>query len=143
MLLFARGGEIDALEQALRELQRRRGLSDDWVPATITALRDPAKGAAAEAALERAAAAKQIDGLMFYGALVLSQRYDRALRWLLGRPRIRAQELEFTLLSREAAGLRRLPDFHRVVTRFGLDDYWDRYGWPAQCGRSAGVIACH
>ena len=143
MLLYARGGQFDSLEQALRDMQRRRGQSDDWVAAVIAALRNPAKGATAEAALERAADAKQVDGLLHFGALVLGQRHERALRWLLERPRVRTQELEFTLLAREAAGLRRLPDFHKVVTRFGLDDYWDRYGWPAQCGRSAGVIACH
>jgi TolB-like protein/DNA-binding winged helix-turn-helix (wHTH) protein len=142
MLLYLRGRKLDALEQALREAQRRRGQSDDWVGAAIAAVRDPARGAAAEAALERAESANQVDGLLHFGALVLAGRDERALRWLLERPRLRTRELEFTLLAREAAGLRRLPGFAQVVTRFGLDTYWDQHGWPAQCARTAGVIAC-
>lgn len=142
MLLYARGGQFGQLEQALRELQHRRGQSDDWVSAVIAVLRDPTEGAAAEAALERAAGANQIDGLLHFGALVLGQRHERALRWLLERPRLHTQELEFTLLAREATGLRRLPDFQNVVTRFGLDNYWDHYGWPAQCIRSGNAILC-
>ena len=102
MLLYARGGQFGQLEQALRELQHRRGQSDDWVSAVIAVLRDPTEGAAAEAALERAAGANQIDGLLHFGALVLGQRHERALRRLLERPRLHTQELEFTLLAREA-----------------------------------------
>jgi TolB-like protein/DNA-binding winged helix-turn-helix (wHTH) protein len=142
MLLYARGGQFGPLEQALRELQRRRGQSDDWVSAVIAVLRDPAEGAAAEAALERAAAANQIDDLLHFGALALGQRHERALSWLLERPRLHTQELEFTLLAPETAGLRRLPDFQQVVTQFGLDNYWDHYGWPAQCARSGKDILC-
>jgi TolB-like protein/DNA-binding winged helix-turn-helix (wHTH) protein len=143
MLLSARGGELDALEQALRDLQRRRGQSDAWVSAAIAAVRDPSLGEAAETALERAAGANQIDGLLHFGALVLGQRHERALRWLLEQPRLRTRELEFTLLAREAAGLRRLPEFGRVITRFDLDGYWDHHGWPTQCVRSGAAIACH
>ena len=142
MLLYARGGKLDALEEALREAQRRRGQSDEWVRAAVAAIRDPRQGEAAEAALERAVSANQVDGVLHFGALELAQRHERALRWLLERPRLRTRELEFTLLAREAAGLRSLPEFHKVVTRFGLDAYWDRHGWPAQCARTRGVIAC-
>ena len=28
------------------------------------------------------------------------------------------------------------------VTRFGLDAYWDRFGWPAACTRAGGAVAC-
>ncbi len=143
MLLYVRMRQFDALEKALRDVQSRRGQADDWVRPTVAAVRDSAQGAAAEAAMERAATAGQVEGLMHFGALVLAQRNERALRWLLERPQLRTRELEFTLSASEAAGLRSLPDFQQVVTRFGLDSYWDRYGWPAQCGRSAGVIACH
>jgi tetratricopeptide (TPR) repeat protein len=142
LLLYARHGEIDRLEQVLRDVQRQRGQSDAWVAAAVAALEDPARGAAAEAALEKAAAADEIDGLMHFGALVLAGRDERALRWLMERPRLRTRELEFAMYAREADGLRQLPGFHRLATRFGLDAYWDRYGWPPQCARAAGSIHC-
>jgi TolB-like protein/DNA-binding winged helix-turn-helix (wHTH) protein len=143
LLLHLRNGQFDELEQILRDVQRRRGQSDDWVSAAVAAVRDPSRGAAAEAALERAGDANQIDGLLHFGALVLAQRHERALRWLLERPRLRTRELEFTLLARESAGLRALPEFGSVITRFGLDRYWDQYGWPKACARAGGAIACH
>jgi TolB-like protein/DNA-binding winged helix-turn-helix (wHTH) protein/tetratricopeptide (TPR) repeat protein len=142
MLLYVRHGEVDRLEQALRDVQRQRGQSDAWVAAAVAALEDPARGAAAEAALEKAAVAGEVDGLMHFGALVLAGRDERALRWLLERPRLRTRELEFAMYAREADGLRRLPGFHRLATQFGLDGYWDRYGWPPQCARAGGSIRC-
>lgn len=142
LLLHVRSGQLDALGETLRGVQLRRGQSDAWVGAAIAALRDPSKGAAAETALERAAQAKQIDGLLHFGALVLGQRHERALRWLAERPRLRTRELEFALRAREAAGLRRLPGFGDVVARFGIDRYWDRYGWPGQCVRAGEAITC-
>src|SRR5262245_10816481 len=69
LLLSVRSGRLDVLEQTLRSLQRRRGQADDWVTPAIAAVRDPSRGEAAEAALERAAAANQIDGLLHFGAL--------------------------------------------------------------------------
>ncbi len=142
MLLYVREREFRSLEDALREVQRRRGQADDWVSPAVAAVRDPAKGHAAEAAMERAVGAGQIDGLMHFGALVLAERNERAMRWMLERPQLRTRELEFALLSREAAGLRRLPGFQRVVTRFGLDAHWDRFGWPEQCARAGEMISC-
>ncbi len=142
LLLYARQRQFKLLENALREVQHRRGQSDDWVSVANSAIQDRARGDAAEAAMERAAAAGQIDGLMHFGALVLADRNERALRWMLARPRLRTRELEFALISREATGLRRLPEFHQVVTHFGLNRYWDRFGWPEQCSRAAGAITC-
>lgn len=142
MLLYVRHREFEGLEKALHELQERRGQSREWIGPVIAALENPRHGAAAEAALEQAAAAGQVDALLHFGALALTGRHERALRWLLERPRLHTRELEFTLAAREAAPLRRLPGFGAVVTRFGLDAYWDRFGWPAACSRTGGAIAC-
>jgi len=142
MLLYVRHREFEGLEKALHDLQERRGQSREWIGPVIAALENPRHGAAAEAALEQAAAAGQVDALLHFGALVLAGRHERALRWLLERPRLRTRELEFTLAAREAAPLRRLPGFGAVVTHFGLDAYWDRFGWPAACTRTAGAVAC-
>ena len=142
MLLYVRREQWKELETALRTVQQRRGQSEDWVSPVIAALEDPRRGAAAQAAMERAAAAGQIDAVLHFGALVLTARNDRALQWLLERPRLRTRELEFTLVSREAAGLRRLPGFGQVVTRFGLDAYWDRFGWPDACARVRETVTC-
>jgi TolB-like protein/DNA-binding winged helix-turn-helix (wHTH) protein len=143
MLLYVRHREFEGLEKALHEVQERRSQSRQWISPVILALEDPRHGAAAEAALEQAAAAGQVDALLHFGALVLAGRHERALRWLLERPRLRTRELEFTLAAREAAPLRRLPGFGAVVQRFGLDAYWDRFGWPAACTRTGGAVACH
>lgn len=142
MLLYVRGGELERLETALREVQKLRRQADAWVPVVVSAIGERATGEAAEAAMESAARSGQIDGLLHFGALVLAGRNERALQWLLGRERLRTGELEFTLASREAADLRRLPEFGQVITRFGLDAYWDRFGWPEQCGRTAEAIRC-
>jgi hypothetical protein len=142
MLLYVRARQFKPLEEALLNVQRRRGQPADWVSVAVSAIQDGRQGDAAEAALERAAKAGQIDGLMHFGALVLAQRNERALQWLLARPGLRTRELEFALSSREAAGLRRLPGFQQVVTQFGLNAYWDRFGWPAHCSRAADAIRC-
>lgn len=142
MLLYVRARQFKPLEEALLNVQRRRGQPVDWVSVAVSAIQDGRQGNAAEAALERAAESGQIDGLMHFGALVLAQRNERSLQWLLARPGLRTRELEFTLSSREAAGLRRLPGFQQVVTQFGLDAYWDRFGWPSQCSRAADAIRC-
>lgn len=142
LLLYVRADQLGSLEEALRGVQRRRGQSDKWVGAAIAALQDSSKGEAAEAALEHAAQANEIDALLHFGALVVDQRHERALRWLAERPRLRTRELEFALHAREAAGLRRLPEFGAVLSRFGIDRYWDRYGWPKQCARAGAAITC-
>ena len=142
MLLLVRQHQYESLERALRDVQHRRGQADDWVGPTVAALRNPAQGAAAEAAMEQAMTAGQIDSLLHFGALVLVGRDQRALQWLLDRPRLRTRELEFALASREAERLRHLPEFSRVLTRFGIDGYWDRFGWPAQCAREGESIRC-
>jgi tetratricopeptide (TPR) repeat protein len=142
MLLYVREGKLDLLEQALRDVQRRRKQADDWVHVAVAAIVDRSQGDAAEAAMELASARGQVDGLMHFGALVLAHRNERALQWLLARPVLRTRELEFALSSREATGIRRLPAFGQVVKQFGLDAYWDRDGWPAQCVRIKESIRC-
>ncbi len=142
MMILVRQRKFDELQKSLVAVQRRRGQPDDWVPVTVSAIRDPGRGAAAGTAIERAAATGQLDELMQLGALVLTQQNERALKFLLSRATLRTRELEF-LLSHEAAGLRQLPRFSEVVTRFRLDAFWDRFGWPSQCQRTAGSISCH
>jgi tetratricopeptide (TPR) repeat protein len=141
MLLLVHQRRFDQLREALLAVQRRRGQSVDWVPIAVSAIEDPRHGAAAGSAIERAAAAGRLDELMHLGTLVLTQQNERALKLLLSRPTLRTRELEF-LLSREATGLRQLPGFSQVVTRFRLDTYWDRFGWPPECQRAAGTISC-
>ncbi len=142
MLLLVRQRKFDELQKSLIAVQRRRGQPEDWVPVTIAAMHDPRQGSAAGSAIERAAATGRLDELMHLGALVLTHQNELALRLVLSRPTLRTRELEF-LLSPEAAGLRQQPGFSEVVTKFRLDAFWDRFGWPSQCQRSAGAISCH
>jgi len=141
MLLLVRERRFDRLRDTLREVQRQRGQADDWVPIAVSALEDPRRGPAAGAAIDRAAAAGQLDELVHLGALVFARQNERALRLLLSRATLRTLELEF-LWSREAAELRRLPGFSQAVARFGLAAYWDQVGWPPECRRVAGSVAC-
>lgn len=141
MLLLIRQRRFDQLREALLAVQRRRGQSVDWVPIAVSAIEDPRHGTAAGSAIERAAATGRLDELMHLGALVLTQQNELAMKLLMSRPTLRTRELEF-LLSREATGLRQLPGFSKVVTKFRLDTYWDRFGWPPECARAAGSISC-
>ncbi|MGB5131984.1 MAG: hypothetical protein WBO00_05180, partial [Steroidobacteraceae bacterium] len=97
---------------------------------------------AAGTAIERAAATGRLDELMHLGALVLTQQNGLALKLLLSRATLRTRELEF-LLSREATSLRQQAGFSQVVTKFRLDTYWDRFGWPRECARAGGSISCN
>ena len=141
MMLLLRQRNFDRLQQGMIEIQRRRGQPEDWVPAAVTAIRDPTRGAAAGIAIERAAATRTLDELVHLGALVLTRQDASAVELLLSRPRLRTGEAEL-LWSREAAGLRGHPDFGQVVSKFRLDAYWDRFGWPPECRRAADSIAC-
>jgi hypothetical protein len=104
-------------------------------------MQDPARGREAGSAIAAAAAAGQLEELLQLGALVLVRDDERALALLQSRRTLRTKELEF-LLSREAAGLRQLPGFGPLVAGLGLDAYWDRVGWPAQCARLEQGIRC-
>ncbi|HEX9706754.1 MAG TPA: winged helix-turn-helix domain-containing protein [Steroidobacteraceae bacterium] len=141
MLLLIRERRFDSLQKALAEVQRRRGQAEDWIPVVVAAISDPSRGWAADAALERAAAAGQLDRLLHLGALVVSHQNEEALRLLRSHATLRSRELEF-IFSREAVELRRLAGFDQVVKQFGLDTYWDKVGWPAGCVRSAGTVRC-
>jgi hypothetical protein len=79
--------------------------------------------------------------LVHLGALVLTRQDARAVELLLSRPRLRTGEAEL-LFSREATGLRGHPEFGKVVTKFRLDAYWDRFGWPPVCRRAGDFIHC-
>jgi TolB-like protein/DNA-binding winged helix-turn-helix (wHTH) protein len=141
MLLLVRQGRFGELRQALQEVQRRRRQAEDWIPLAVAAMQDPARGREAGSAIAAAAAAGQLEELLQLGALVLVRDDERALALLQSRRTLRTKELEF-LLSREAAGLRQLPGFGPLVAGLGLDAYWDRVGWPAQCARLEQGIRC-
>jgi TolB-like protein/DNA-binding winged helix-turn-helix (wHTH) protein/Tfp pilus assembly protein PilF len=142
MLLLVRQRRMGPLQEVLREVQRRRGQADDWIPVAVAAIHDPGRADDAGTAMEHAAAAGQIDRLLHLGALVLVRQNERALQLLLSQPRLRTREMEF-VFSREATELRRMTSFGQVVTQFGLDAYWDRFGWPPECARVTGSISCH
>ncbi|MGQ0384836.1 MAG: winged helix-turn-helix domain-containing protein [Gammaproteobacteria bacterium] len=141
MLLLTRQGRYAELQRALEDVQRRRRQTARWIPVTVAAMQDPARGPEAGAAIAAAAADGQVDELLQIGALVLVREFGRVLALLESRSTLRTKELEF-LLSREAAGLRQLPGFGEFVARLGLDAYWDRVGWPAQCTRREDGIRC-
>jgi hypothetical protein len=51
-------------------------------------------------------------------------------------------DLEF-LFSVDAGAVRRDPAFGEFIRKLGIEDYWDRFGWPSACRRQGSEITCH
>lgn len=142
-LLQIRLGHWQIVRDALAGIQSDYPQAERWVDAFVAALADPAKRPQAIIALQQAAADQQIDSKYLQGSLAALGDSDGAIAAafvLLDEPT--EFEIEF-LFARENAGVRKHPRFAELVTRIGLDQYWQRYGWPPACRRNAGEIVCH
>lgn len=133
--------DADAADD-LRALQRSLHRSDSWVAPTIDAYRHPDKRRAAIAALDRALAAGGISARIYFGAMVLLESPERALRGFAALPDRGGNDLEF-LFSVDAAAVRRDPAFGEFIRSMGIEAYWDRFGWPRVCRHEAAQIVCH
>ena len=126
----------------LRALQRSLHRSDSWVAPTIDAYRQPDKRPAAIAVLDRALAAGEISARIYFGAMVLLESPERALRGFAALPDRGGNDLEF-LFSVDAAAVRRDSAFGGFIRSMGIEAYWDRFGWPRVCRHEAAQIVCH
>lgn len=140
-LLLARQGRFDELTRAFIDMQRGRRQSDEWVPAVVDAIRDRASVAATAELIENAYSTGQMGWTVYIGTLVLTGHPERALRAFPSRPNSSTNDFEF-LFAREARELRQHADFPRLIAELGIDEYWDRYGWPPGIRRTAGSIEC-
>jgi len=133
--------DVDAAE-GLRHLEGALHRSDDWVEPTIDAYRHPEKRPAAIQLLDRTLASGGISTRIYFGLMVLLESPARALRAFAALPSSDINYLEL-LFSVDAAAVRRDPAFGEFTRKMGLEDYWDRFGWPAACHRETSKIACH
>jgi tetratricopeptide (TPR) repeat protein len=142
VILLLREGDYVKAREILVALQKLFGRSEEWIDPFLAALRDPAARPAAIAAVERAAARRAISPQHLFGAWVYLGEADRALDvafQMVGEPA--EFNVEF-LFARETAPVRRHARFGELVRAIGLDQYWDRYGWPATCARKGNSIEC-
>lgn len=143
LVLLLRLGEYDKVGAILAHVQTRFGGSTAWIGPLLAALVDPNARPAAHAALDIAAREQSITPQLLYGAWLYLDEVDAAmtvaLEQLLRKPAL--FDVEF-LFARETAALRRHPRYGELVAAIGLDQYWDRYGWPETCARRSGTIVC-
>jgi TolB-like protein len=142
ILLLLRSGEIDAAAAALEVRQRQFGRDSGWVRPFIQAFHDPARRAAAMAALNDATRTGDLSARYRFAASVLLGDLDGAMD--LAFPMVAdplAFDLEF-LFSREAASFRQHPRFPDLVHAIGLDQHWRAYGWPRACRPSGSTFRC-
>jgi DNA-binding winged helix-turn-helix (wHTH) protein/TolB-like protein len=130
-----------AAAETLHDLQRTVHRSDAWIEVTLDAYRHPERRPAAIRLLDRAQKSGEISPRLYFGAMVMLESADRALRAFSDLIDRDANDLEF-LFSADAAAVRRDPAFADFVRRFHLETYWDRYGWPGACRREEGRIVC-
>lgn len=126
----------------LRALQRSLHRSEAWVGPTLEAYRNRDMRPAAIAQLDRTLAAAGITARIYFGAMVLLESPERALRGFGALPDRGGNDLEF-LFSVDAAAVRRDPAFGEFIRNMGIEAYWDRFGWPGACRREGPRIACH
>ncbi|HUD96977.1 MAG TPA: hypothetical protein VMO24_05495, partial [Woeseiaceae bacterium] len=141
VLLF-RQGEYDRARDVLIDLQNLYGLPAAWVEPFVAALRNPDARLAAREALDRAVQEHSIPRRLLFGTLTYLGDTDAAMQIafeLLAEPV--NFDVEF-LFTEETAQLRRHPRFGELLAAIGLDNYWDRYGWPAMCVRQDTRIEC-
>jgi TolB-like protein/DNA-binding winged helix-turn-helix (wHTH) protein/Tfp pilus assembly protein PilF len=142
LILQLRRGNFDSARQIISVMQRMLGRGTKWLDGFIAALEDPRHRPAAVAAVERAAAARDIPPRYLYGLWLYLGENQRAMDvafQLLNDPP--GFDVEF-LFARENRGLRTHPRFGELVIRIGLDRYWDERGWPAFCRRRVEQILC-
>jgi DNA-binding winged helix-turn-helix (wHTH) protein/TolB-like protein/tetratricopeptide (TPR) repeat protein len=127
---------------ALRRIQQAVNRSDAWIKPTLNAYRYPDKRPAAIALLGQAQKSGAISARIYFGAMVLLESPERAMHAFADLIERDANDLEF-LFSVDAAAVRRDPAFEDFVRKMGLEEYWNRFGWPTACRREGSRIACH
>lgn len=142
LISLMRAGEHGRAGELLHTLQTLLGGPTDWIAPVMAAQADPALRGEAVAAVSRAAAAGGIEPRFLFGAWVYLGEHERAVTHAeqmldKGQP----FDVEF-LFARENRALRGHPRFGVLLTKIGVDRYWDRAGWPAWCHRESGGIAC-
>jgi TolB-like protein/DNA-binding winged helix-turn-helix (wHTH) protein/cytochrome c-type biogenesis protein CcmH/NrfG len=141
-LLLLRSGQIEEAVRLYEKILGKLGFDTAWVRLVAEATRDTARASEALEAITLARSRQSIpDAMLFYAAVLLKQpdlAFDTVVR-LIGN---KSLTVEF-LFAPEAAELRRDPRFPGVLSAVGLDDYWDKHGWPAAfCKSQHSTVIC-
>ena len=142
IVLKLRQRDYAAIRPLLIGVQTMFAKPTAWVDPFLQALASPERRPQAIEALARAENARDIPPKYLFGARVYlddaTRAVDAGLRLVHDRSSF---NVEF-LFSREARSLRRHPRFGELVRAIGLNRYWDRFGWPEMCRKSAETISC-
>jgi TolB-like protein/DNA-binding winged helix-turn-helix (wHTH) protein len=142
LISLMRAGEYERAGRLLHTLQTLLGGPTDWIAPLMAAQSDPASRDEAVAAVARAAAAGGIEPRFLFGAWVYLGEYERAMAHAEQMLDSRAPfDVEF-LFARENRVLRSHPRFGVLLTKVGVDRYWDEAGWPSWCRRDGDGIRC-
>jgi DNA-binding winged helix-turn-helix (wHTH) protein/TolB-like protein len=125
----------------LRKLQHAVNRSEEWVDPVLSAYRHAEQRPSAIELLDRARDSAAISARLYFGAMVLLESSQRAMRAFAILSSREANDIEF-LFSVDAAAVRRDPAFGDFVRKMGLEAYWDRFGWAGACRRDASQIVC-
>jgi Tfp pilus assembly protein PilF len=128
--VLARARQYDEVDRQLRELQRQRGLPDDWIDPVLDALRGEAQVTDAVGTLNDAYARHSIGSRLFLGALYFlgdEAGFFEGLNLLIDQHAAIDTEILFTPI---ADGLRASAEFEPAMRRMGITDYWRERGPP-------------
>jgi TolB-like protein/DNA-binding winged helix-turn-helix (wHTH) protein/Tfp pilus assembly protein PilF len=140
-LLLLRSGQINEAVSLYEKILGKLGFDTAWVRLVAEATRDPARASEALEAVTMARAQQSIpDAMLFYAAVLLKQP-DLAFNTVERLIENKSLTVEF-LFAPEASELRRDPRFAGLLSEVGLDNYWDKYGWPAFCKSQLSTIIC-
>jgi TolB-like protein/DNA-binding winged helix-turn-helix (wHTH) protein len=143
LVLLLRQKQYQHAREILVGLQRLFARAKEWIDPFLAALEDPTLRPAAIAAVAQATEHHSLSLKYQYGVWLYLGEADRAMDAAM---RLADEPADFKvefLFARETASLRRHPRFGELITRIGLDRYWDRYGWPELCARKGNAIECH
>jgi TolB-like protein/DNA-binding winged helix-turn-helix (wHTH) protein len=142
VVLKLRQRDYAAIRPLLIGVQTMFAKPTAWVDPFLQALDSPERRPQAIEALARAAEARDIPPKYLFGTWVYldeaTRAVDAGLRLVHDRPSF---NVEF-VFAREARALRQDPRFGELVRAIGLNRYWDRFGWPQMCRKSAETISC-
>jgi DNA-binding winged helix-turn-helix (wHTH) protein/TolB-like protein/Tfp pilus assembly protein PilF len=125
----------------LRKLQHAVNRSDEWIEPALSAYRHADQRTSAIELLDRARNSGAISSRLYFGAMVLLESPQRAMRAFATLSSREANDVEF-LFSGDAAAVRRDAGFGDFARKVGLEAYWDRFGWPGACRRDGSQIVC-
>jgi hypothetical protein len=142
IVLKLRQRDYAAIRPLLIGVQTMFAKPTAWVDPFLQALASPERRPQAIEALVRAAEARDIPPKYLFGTWVYlgeaTRAVDAGLRLVHDRPSF---NVEF-VFAREARSLRHDPRFGELVRAIGLNRYWDSFGWPQMCRKSAETISC-